>query len=52
MGSYDTEHEAFAVYKEHKESYIKQIAQEEYDKGNIIEECYNAMMRYEVEITD
>lgn len=52
LGSYDTEHEAFAVYKEHKESYIKQIAQEEYDKGNIIEECYNAMMRYEVEITD
>lgn len=44
--------DAFIVYKKEKEKYIKKTAQEEYEKGNITKECYNAMMRYEVEITD
>jgi hypothetical protein len=39
-------------YKPYKEQYIKQIAKEEYDKGNITKRCYDAMMSYEVEITD
>ena len=51
-GSYDTPEEAFQAYKKAKESYIKQVAQEEYAKGNITKRCYEAMMNYEVEITD
>ena len=41
----------FLVYKNKKEFYIKQIAKEEYDNGNITKQCYDAMMKYEVEIT-
>lgn len=53
LGSYPTPEDGFYLgYKPEKEKYIKQIAQEEYDKGNITEKCYNAMMNYEVEITD
>ena len=52
LGSYATEQEAFVVYKEAKEDYIKQIAKEEYSKGNITKQCYNAMMNYSVEKTD
>lgn len=52
IGYYCTPQDAFLAYKNVKEKYIKQIAQEEYDKGNITEQCYNAMMSYEVEITD
>jgi hypothetical protein len=50
---YPTPEDAFYLgYKPAKEKYIKQIAQEEYDKGNITKKCYEAMMNYEVEITD
>ena len=35
-----------------KEDLIKQVAEIEYAKGNITKQCYNAMMNYEVEITD
>lgn len=48
----DTIEEAFADYKKLKEENIKKIAQEEYGKGNITKKCYDAMMKYEVEITD
>lgn len=48
----DTVEEAFMDYKIAKESFIKQIAKEEYCKGNITKKCYDAMMKYEVEITD
>ena len=51
-GSYDTVEEAFEAYKKYKENVIKIVAQEEYDNGNITEECYRAMMLYSVEITD
>lgn len=47
-----TINEAFEDYKEHKEETIKQVAQEEYIKGNITKRCYEAMMNYEVEIID
>lgn len=43
---------AFQEYKKIKEKYIKQVAQLEYSKGNIVRKCYEAMMKYEVEITD
>lgn len=52
LGYYNTPEEAFLVYKSHKESYIKQVANEEYNKGNITKRCYDAMMNYKVEITD
>lgn len=44
--------QAFLSYKNAKESYIKQVAKEEYNKGNITKKCYDAMMNYEVEIDD
>ena len=52
LGYYDTPEQAFQAYKKAKESYIKQVAQEEYAKGNITKRCYMAMMNYQVEITD
>lgn len=52
LGDYDTPEEAFAAYKTAKEAYIRQIAQEYYDKGEITQRVYDALMRYEVEITD
>lgn len=44
--------EAFQLYKLYKEDLIKQVAKIEFDNGNITEPCYNAMINYEVEITD
>ena len=52
LGTHETIEAAFLTYKKFKESYIKQVAQEEYGKGNITKQCYDAMMNYEVEITD
>lgn len=39
-------------YKPFKENLIKQVAEEELKNGNITKVCYEAMMKYEVEITD
>ena len=50
LGYYNTPEEAFNVYKEFKEQYIKQVADEYKDK--IPKKLYDAMYRYEVEITD
>ena len=52
LGDYSTERQAFQVYKKYKENIIKQVAQEEYNKGNITKRCYEAMINYQVEITD
>lgn len=52
IGFYGTETKAFYAYKRYKEDLIKQIAKIEYGNGNITKQCYNAMMSYEVEITD
>ena len=49
---YTTSIEAFCSYKYDKESLIKQVAEMEYSKGNITKDCYEAMLRYKVEITD
>ena len=53
IGNYSTSENAFYFgYKSYKENIIKQVAQIEYDNGNITEECYQAMINYEVEIDD
>lgn len=44
--------DAFYAYKKRKEEIIKQVAEMELSKGNISKQCYEAMMNYEVEITD
>ena len=50
LGYYTTPEEAFQAYKQFKENYIKQVA-DEY-KDLIPEKLYNAMYEYEVEIED
>ena len=50
LGYYDTKEEAFEVYKNFKEKYIKKIA-EEY-KDEIPQKLYDAMIKYEIEIDD
>lgn len=52
IGSSKTIEEAFQLYKLYKENLIKQVAQTEFDKGNITKKCYDAMMSYQVEIDD
>ena len=52
LGTFDTPEEAFVAYKTAKESYIKEIANEYYYNGRITKRVYDALMRYEVEITD
>ena len=50
LGYFNTELEAFNAYKEAKESFIKEQANEWKDKIDI--RAYNALMNYQVEITD
>ncbi len=50
LGYYDTPQEAFEVYKQYKENYIKQVA--DYYKKNIPDKLYNAMYEYKVNIDD
>ena len=50
LGLYNTELEAFEVYKYYKEKNIKEVA--DYYKDLIPDKLYNAMYEYEVEITD
>lgn len=50
VGKFKTPEEAFYKYKEFKENYIKQVADEYKDK--IPKKLYDAMYRYEVEIDD
>lgn len=52
LGCYSTPEKAFNAYKKYKEMIIKEVARVEYQAGNITEECYKAMLKYEVEITD
>ena len=52
IGLYNTSEEAFHAYKKVKEKFIKQTAQQEYENGNISKKCYDAMINYQVEITD
>ena len=50
LGLFKTEIEAFNAYKEAKESFIKELANKW--KGQIDKRAYEALMHYEVEITD
>ncbi len=50
LGFYDNEEEAFYRYKQFKENYIKQVA-DEY-KDLIPKKLYDAMYKYEIEIND
>lgn len=50
LGRYETEIEAFEVYKYHKEKNIKEVA--DYYKNQIPERLYEGLCIYEVEIND
>lgn len=50
LGRFDTEYEAFLAYKQAKESHVKNIANKW--KDQIDPRAYNALMNYQVEITD
>ena len=50
IGSFNTEIEAFQAYKQAKEAYIKEVANKW--KGRIDLRVYEALMKYQVEITD
>lgn len=50
LGVYDTQEEAFEVYKYYKEKNIKVVA--DYFKKYIPERLYDSLYKYEVEITD
>lgn len=52
IGRYKTPMEAFCAYKNAKEQYIKELAENYFQEGKITEKVYNALMMYEVEITD
>lgn len=52
IGSYKTQEEAFLAYKDAKERYIKEIAETYFQEGKITKKVYDALMKYEVEITD
>ena len=50
LGTFCTEKEAFAAYKSKKESAIKEFADKYRDQ--LPENVYNALYKYQVEITD
>lgn len=50
LGYYKTTEQAFKVYKKFKEQNIKEVA--DYYKKQIPYKLYDAMYKYEVEITD
>lgn len=52
IGTFATQEEAFATYKERKEKYIKEIAQEYYNKGFIDKKVLNALLKYRIEESD
>lgn len=52
IGTYSTPEEAFSAYKQEKEAYIKEVAKKYYSEGKITKRVYDALMKYEVEITD
>lgn len=52
LGDYCTIEEAFGAVKKYTEKIIRQRAQEAFDNHDITQGCYQAMMNYEIEITD
>lgn len=52
IGYFDNPDDAFYAYKERKEEHIRNMATEYYRRGEIERNVYDALMRYNVEITD
>ena len=52
LGGYSSPIEAYNTYKIFKEQIIKEAAEQAFKNNEITVECYNALMKYEVEITD
>lgn len=52
LGYFDTPEQAFFAYKIAKEQYIKELAEKYFEEGKITTKVYDAIMKYEVEITD
>lgn len=48
LGRYSTQETAFAVYKNAREQYMKEMADEYYNRGEISELVYNALYRWTV----
>lgn len=52
IGTFDSPTGAFHAYKIAKEQHIKELAEKYFQEGKITRKVYNALMKYEVEITD
>lgn len=52
IGGFTTIEESFSAYKNKREAYLKEVATSYYERGEITKRVYDALMRYEVEITD
>lgn len=52
LGRFSTQEEAFKAYKDFKERYIKDVAERYYQEGKITKIVYDALLTYEVEMTD
>lgn len=52
LGCFNTEKEAKLAYKSAKEQYVKELAEKYFQEGKITKKVYDALMKYEVEITD
>lgn len=52
IGLFDTKEEAFYAYKNAKEKYIKELAEKYFQEGKITKRVYDALIKYEVKITD
>lgn len=52
LGQFDTREDAFAQYKRLRENHIQEVATQYYNEGKITKRVYDALMKYEVEITD
>ena len=52
VGYFYTIEEAFQAYKSAKEQYVKELATQYFQEGKITRRVYQALMEYQVEITD
>ena len=52
LGCYTTPEEAFQAYKSAKEQHVKELATQYFQEGKITQRVYQALMEYQVEITD
>ena len=52
VGTFNNTSEAFTAYKQAKEAYIKEVADEYYNKRLITKRVYDALYKWTVEITD